>query len=119
MKFCWCTLTVKNLEESLRFYEEFVGLKIDRRFNIESNGQIVFLGDGDTKLELIYHPDNDEVVMGKDITIGFEVESLEDKMKLAAENGMEIQGPFQPNPRIRFIFVKDPNGLTVQFVENK
>ena len=32
MKFCWVTITVKNMEESLRFYQEIVGLTIDRRF---------------------------------------------------------------------------------------
>ncbi|HBE76529.1 MAG TPA: glyoxalase, partial [Firmicutes bacterium] len=27
-------------------------------------------------------------------------------------------GPFQPNPHIKFFFVKDPDGFSVQFVEN-
>lgn len=33
MKFCWTTIRVKNLEESLKFYQEIVGLKLDKRFN--------------------------------------------------------------------------------------
>ncbi len=32
MKFCWATINVKNMEESLNFYQEIVGLTVDRRF---------------------------------------------------------------------------------------
>lgn len=35
MKFCWVTITVKNMEESLRFYYEIVGLNIDKRFKLD------------------------------------------------------------------------------------
>ena len=36
------------------------------------------------------------------------------------EKGIPIHsGPFQPNPHARFFFVLDPNGLKIQFVENK
>ena len=31
MKFCWATINVKNMEESLNFYR-IVGLTVDRRF---------------------------------------------------------------------------------------
>lgn len=35
------------------------------------------------------------------------------------DKGIEIQaGPFQPNPYIKFIYILDPNGLKIQFVEN-
>ena len=27
-------------------------------------------------------------------------------------------GPFQPNPHIKFFFIEDPDGYSVQFVEN-
>ena len=32
MKFCWVTITVKNMGESLRFYQEIVGLTIAEGF---------------------------------------------------------------------------------------
>ena len=32
MKFCWCTIMVKNMEESLKFYTEILGLDVDKRF---------------------------------------------------------------------------------------
>lgn len=33
MKFCWSTITVENLEESLKFYNDILGLNMNRRFN--------------------------------------------------------------------------------------
>lgn len=118
MKFCWCTLMVKNMEESLKFYQEIVGLNIQRRFKAGPNGEIVFLGDGETKIELICNQDKTETDMGKDITLGFEVESLDEMVALTKEKGIEFQGPYQPGPTTKFIFVKDPNGTKIQFVEN-
>ncbi|HHZ01685.1 MAG TPA: VOC family protein, partial [Tissierellia bacterium] len=32
MKFLWTTLLVNNMEESIKFYEEIVGLKLVERF---------------------------------------------------------------------------------------
>ncbi len=46
MKFCWCTITVKDMEESLKFYQEVVGLKLNRRFEAGPGVEIAFLGDG-------------------------------------------------------------------------
>jgi len=119
MKFCWSTLRVNDLEESLNFYQEIVGLKVDRRFKAGPGSEIVFLGDGETKIELMYNEGNKNVDMGEDISLGFEVESADEMMEFVKEKGISIHsGPFQPNPHVKFFFVQDPNGLIIQFVEN-
>ena len=119
MKFCWSTLMVKNLEESLKFYQEIVGLEVSRRFQAGPGMEIAFLGDGDTKIELICNGSSEEVNVGKDISWGFEVDSLDRALSLIKEKGLEIHsGPFQPNPNIKFFYVLDPNGLKVQLVQN-
>lgn len=119
MKFCWCTLKVKNMDESLTFYKEIVGLEENQRFNAGPGMEIAFLGTGDTKVELISNQDQLDTDYGQDISLGFEVNSLEAMMEVLREKGYEIHsGPFQPNPNIRFFYVQDPNGLKVQFVEN-
>ncbi|ATW26547.1 VOC family protein [Candidatus Formimonas warabiya] len=119
MKFCWTTLRVKNLEESLKFYQEIVGLKVERKFSAGPGTEIVFLGDGETKVELIGNGTNQEVNMGEDISLGFEVGSVDEMFNVVKEKGIEIHsGPFQPNPHVKFFFVRDPNGLKIQFVEN-
>lgn len=119
MKFCWSTLTVNNMEESLKFYQEIVGLKINRRFNAGPGVEIVFLGDGETQIELMTSSTGKKVDVGQDISWGFEVESLDDMLALVKEKGIDIHsGPDQPNPHIKFFNVLDPNGLSIQFVEN-
>lgn len=54
MKLNYITILVKDLEKSLAFYTELVGLKIIRRFN-PGPGEIVFLAnqEGETMIELI------------------------------------------------------------------
>jgi lactoylglutathione lyase len=119
MKFCWCTMTVRNMEESLKFYQEIVGLPINRRFAAGPTSEIAFLGDDETKVELICDGGNKKSDIGHDISLGFEVDSLDDKLKFVRDSGVEIEsGPVQPNPHVKFFFVKDPNGVRIQFVQN-
>ena len=117
MKFLWCTINVRDIDASLRFYEQIVGLPVVRRFG-EPGAELAFLGDGETKLELIQgkaSPAN-----GGAVSVGFSVDSLEDKMAFIQAHGIPVHsGPFAPNPRTRFFFVADPDGVLVQFVEQK
>lgn len=119
MNFNWCTIQVKNMEESLKFYQEIVGLSIDRRFQAGPDTEITFLGNGETKLELIHNKSKDSVSFGSDISLGFHTESLNKLLEFLKEKNIPVHsGPFQPNPHIRFIYVLDPNGLKLQFAEN-
>lgn len=119
MKFIWTTIIVKDLEQSLKFYTEIVGLKEHRRFHSGPGVEIVFLGDGDTEIELMTSRQEKELAYGQDISLGFEVESLEEFMTFLKEKEIAIlAGPFSPNPAVKFIYVHDPNGLKIQFVEN-
>ena len=120
MKFCWPTLHVNNLKESLEFYQEIVGLEIDRRFEAGPDTEIAFLGDGETKVELVDDANMEEVNIGEDISLGFEVDSVEEKMKSVQEKNINIRsGPIEPNSHIKFFYILDPNGVKIQFVENK
>ena len=119
MKFCWTTVTVKNMEESLKFYTEVLGLRVDRRYKAGPDMELAFLGDGETKLELICNEKIKEVSIGKDISVGFEVESADEMIAyLKGKDIVVFSGPFQPNEHIKFFFILDPNGLKVQLVEH-
>jgi lactoylglutathione lyase len=118
MKFCWSTFMVKNMEESLKFYQEIVGFKIDKRFNAGPGVEIAFLGEGETQLELICNENLKEINVSQDIYNGFQVESLDEMMAFVQQKGIAIHsGPFKPNPYIQYFYVEDPNGYKVQFVE--
>jgi len=119
MEFCWVTINVKSMEQSIEFYQNVVGLRINRRMEPMSGTEIVFMGNGGTEVELIRNEKNNECSYGKDISLGFAVESVEKTIEYLKKKGINIHsGPFQPNPMVKFIYVIDPNGLRIQFVEN-
>jgi lactoylglutathione lyase len=111
---------VKNMEESLKFYKEIAGLTIERKFQAGPGIEIAFLGDGETKVELIHNTNLEEINLGKDISLGFQVNSVDEMMTFVKEKGVDIHsGPFQPNPNIKYFYILDPNGLKIQLVESK
>jgi lactoylglutathione lyase len=119
MKFSWVTINVSDMTKSLDFYRNITGLKIARRMNPMPGTEIVFLDGEGTEIELIHNGKNKEPLYGKDISLGFEVKSIDETVINIGKTGIsEIQGPFQPNPSIKFIYIKDPDGLRIQFFEN-
>ncbi|MDT0124269.1 VOC family protein [Paenibacillus sp. RRE4] len=120
IKLNWITLRVRNLEASIHFYHNLLGLTVQRRF--ESRGrQIAMLGLGETSetsLELI---EGSEQVLKPEagISIGYEVSSLEAVMERLTEMKIPIlREPVQPNPRLRFMYIADPDGFEVQLAEH-
>ncbi|MFW5642524.1 MAG: VOC family protein [Alkalispirochaeta sp.] len=119
LPFAWTTLRVRNMEQSLHFYHEILGLPIDRRMKPAPEREIVFLGSGPTKVELIADPDTGPVTCGDSLSIGFVVPSVDEFIEALRAQQIPVHaGPIQPNPHIRFFYVLDPDGLQVQFVEH-
>lgn len=119
MKILWTTTYVNDLEESIKFYEEIVGLKVINE--IHGEPEIAFMGYGkekETLLELVKSKDVSEVEFNNFISIGFRVSSVNEKIKELKEKNIKITGGPVTFPDSSFFFIKDPNGLTVQFVEN-
>ena len=107
------------MEKSLRFYEDIACLPIRRRIKPNPNMELAFLGSGETQVELIYEAKNVKVIYGRDISIGFVIESMDEFLEKLKNAGIPVfAGPFQPNPSIKFIYILDPDGLRVQFIQN-
>lgn len=121
MEFCWVTLNVDNMEQSLAFYHDLLGLNICSRFSAGEVVEIAMLGEPDKpKIELMCNKRNKTTNRGTGISIGFEVDSLEQAMAYVQSNQIPVtKGPFSPSPMTRFFFVNDPNGIEIQLVENK
>lgn len=120
MKFCHVALSVKNLEASLKFYQEIIGLEINRRFNAGPNTEIAFLGKGDTEVELICSGSESpsDTPLGKGILLGFVTDSLEDTIALMRDKGYDSTkvNIVTPNPHMRFFLANDPDGYSIQFI---
>ena len=118
MAFLWTTLMVKEMEASLKFYREIVGLPLQRRFTAGPGVEIAFLGEEGTKVELICNEKLKEIHIGPDISLGFAVKSLDEKISFLEGKGIKLHScPFAPNPHTKFFYILDPNGLKIQFVE--
>lgn len=121
MSFYWITLHVNNMEASLTFYHELLGLPIHARHGDGVNLEIIMLGEEDnTKIELLYAPNNPVAPKVEGLSIGIGVENLDEMMAYLKSKQIEIiKGPFSPTPHIRFCFVHDPNGVEVQLIEKQ
>lgn len=119
MKFTWTTFRVSNLEKSLTFYTETLGMRLDSRFGVPGH-EIAMLGSPDgTKLELICDEGAFPEVPGQGVSVGFAPESLDALIAALKQHGIEPAGPISPNPNLRFFFVRDPDGYVIQLVEQK
>lgn len=117
MKFNWCTLMVKDLDKSVKFYEGVLGLKVNGRFIAGQGLEIAFLGDGDTQIELVWNADNPGFLCGDAVSWGFEVESMDEALDMVRTQGIPIHsGPFI-HPNVKYFFIRDPDGLKIQLKE--
>jgi len=124
-------IAVKNLEESIKYYEEVLGLKC---YNIEEvkdqKVKTAFLKVGEVKIELLESTDP-EGPIGKYIEkkgegihhIAFAVENIEEKLKHAEEKGVRL---IDSTPRngaeglsIGFLHPKSTYGVLTELCEDK
>jgi lactoylglutathione lyase len=118
MKFCWTTIYVKNLDESLNFYRNIIGLDLIRRKRVNPDMELAFLGAGETQIELIDDKKTECKEFSENFVLGFQTDSLEGTIEFLTKKNIPIHsGPFQPNPNLRFIYCLDPNGVKIQFNE--
>jgi lactoylglutathione lyase len=122
MKFLWTAINVADLDESIEFYANLLGLKVQKRFLAGPAMEIAFLGNGtdnETLLELLADGNSGEINYGESISIGFAVDSVDAMLeKMKTESITVCRGPIE-TPRSIFFYIKDPNGLNVQFFQQK
>ena len=111
---CHITVTTAKLQESVEFYRWLLDLPIARKITLPDK-EIVFLGKGETKLELIADS-HSEPICAKGITIGFKVDNLDKKIALLkSKNISHSQIIYVPNAR--FVYFADLNGCNIQLFE--
>lgn len=121
MKVCWCTIRVNDLEQSKRFYGDVLGLELDNTFSPMPGRTIAFFkGDEGAEIELIYDEGKPAPISDEKISIGFAVDNLELMLQQVKNNNVEIlKGPLTLGKDTYCFFIKDPNGIEIQIVENK
>lgn len=116
--FIWNTITTAKLEESIGFYTELLGLTVERQFTSPVGATFVFMKDDNGfEIELISNPEQEVTPAPSNLSMGYEVSDLDATLEKARSKGFQSLGDVVSVPHTRFAFVKDPNGVTVQFVQ--
>ena len=115
MQFHHLALRVKNMEQSIRFYETLLQLHVRVR-EAAAPGEIAYLGNaqGETEIELIAMP-GAQTFEGKGMFLCFATKDLDAAHARAVESGMRPSDIYQPDPR--YFYAYDPDGVSVQLRE--
>ena len=128
MQLLHLTIQTAKFTEELDFYQNIIGLKIVNEMHAPGRA-IVFLAnaEGDTAIEIINNPDAEDAG-NANLSIGFKTDDVAAKREeLIAEGvhakrqelidkGFEATPVISPAPGVEFFFVKDPAGVSVQFI---
>ena len=131
-------IVVNNMENSLKFYQDLLGLKIIKDMD-EQGGYInnmlslddvqvrtvkLSAGIGNTLIELLDFKSHNDNEIRNFYTIGashvaLTVDNLEDLYKHLSENNIKFNAPPQKSPDglVKVTFCNDPDGTPIELVE--
>lgn len=123
MKFSFnhTNLNVRDLERSLKFYEEALGLQLVRTKEAQDGSfKLAFLSDGESqhRLELTWlrdHADRDYQLGENETHICFTADDYDAAHRHHAEMGCIC---FE-NPKMGLYFISDPDGYWFEIVQKK
>ena len=130
-RFVYTGIRVKNMEESLKFYTEVLGMVIAEPLQktAPTNGSVVTLKspNSDQLLELNYYeqesPFNSAYVNGEDLDhIAFDVQDLTTTLEELKRLGVEVVvEPYAIGweEGWKEAYVKDPNGIWIELLQRK
>jgi len=123
MRFLHTSITVRNIEESLRFYTDVLGLEFERRRKIpENHAEIAFVRDPQSgaRVELTYWEGKDSFEPGEQLDhLAFEVADLDAALAGARSLGARVaKEPYRlQGGSSRIAFLLDPNDVWIELIE--
>ena len=114
-------MRVNDLERSVKFYEQVLGLKVGRRHTSPRGAQLVFLRtpNSDEEIELCHLPGAKPVKVQPDLMhLAFEVEDMAAFEAHLAKNGAKLSdGPTRTGTGSVIAFVDAPEGYEVELIQ--
>ena len=117
MKVKYATMAVADMDESIKFYTEVMGLEIESRHNPRPGLNITLLkGEGDGVIELIEDTENSRET-GL-FSVGMEVEDIETTVQELRSRGANITMEPIPITIGTLAFLEDPNGAQIALIQH-
>ena len=112
---------LNDLERSVRFYKDVLGLQEVRRHKSPRGSELVFLKapQSEETIELCHFPDGGPVQVQPDLThLAFEVESLEAFARHLEQHGLKYSdGPHLKPDGSGFAFIDAPEGYEIELMQ--
>ena len=112
---------VTDLEKTVAFYREVLGLKEIRRHTSGRGSQLVFLKapESEEEIELCKFDQSGPVMVGPDLThLAFEVDDLDKFAREAAAKGYPLSdGPHPQSTGGAIAFIDAPEGYEIELIE--
>ena len=111
---------VRDLEKTVSFYKDVLGLKELRRHTSGRGSQLVFLKapEGDEEIEICKFDQSGPVAVGRDLThLAFEVDDLEKFAREAAAKGYPLSDGPHSTGSSKIAFIDAPEGYEVELIE--
>ncbi len=112
---------VHDLEKTVSFYKDVLGLKELRRHTSGRGSQLVFLKapDSDAEIEICKFDESGPVMVGPDLThLAFEVDDLETFAKRAAAKGYPLSDGPHSTGSGKIAFIDAPEGYEIELIEH-
>lgn len=103
-------LEVSNLEESIKFYTDLLGLELESRHNFLGE-EIAFLASSHFRLELVCHHQSTNSAH-----ICFEISDLQQVIKTLGSNHI-AEGPYKLDNGWQTVFYEGPNHEVLEFLQ--
>jgi lactoylglutathione lyase len=124
LKIAHASITVKDMDESINFYCDTLGLKLASRREIpENKAEIAFVKgeEGDNLgLELTYWKEKKDWTEGDQLDhIAFHVNDVQKEIERFRKKGVEIaKEPYSlRGSTSKIAFIKDPNGIWLELIQ--
>ena len=114
---------VNDLERTVRFYRDVLGLQETSRHKSPRGSELVFIKapESEEEIELCYYPSSGPVQVQPDLThLAFEVDDLEAFARELEKKGVTLSdGPTRSSSGSVFAFVDAPEGYEIELIQRR
>lgn len=114
---------VNDLERTVKFYREILGLQEVKRHKSPRGSELAFLKapESEELIEICHFPGSESVQVQADLThLAFEVESLAEFEQHLAKHGLKYSdGPTRTSTGTTFAFIDAPEGYEIELIERR